>query len=354
MRVRTYIFFAEVKLRSSVGVGSEPSGDLFDSHGLALSALPDPTHTFTNNLTVYARSGLNMADMPGFFRAPVVKGLCAITGAAFSIVAWGFKAQMKGENILSQAHLFSPLRWIAGIFLFKGFGEVLVGLTLLYNFRVLERKMGSVKFASYVLVSTVLGITVQLAFLVTLSSSHVASGPYVMIFSLFMQYFAHVPKLVPRYFRVFGIDFSDKSFTYVLGGQLLWNRGLSSFASGFAGILVGVVYSSEIFQFHKWRIPVTVASFFQSKVLPWFGSADPVARRAQPRQERRQQPFAGGRNITETPLAAESAVPAIPGNFDEMVTVLTGMGFSREQSEAALRAGGFDLNIAVEALLAGH
>ena len=47
-------------------------------------------------------------------------------------------------------------------------------------------------------------------------------------------------------------------------------------------------------------------------------------------------------------------MPAIPSNFDEMVTVLTGMGFSRERSEAALRAAGFNLNIAVEALLAGN
>ena len=117
-------------------------------------------------------------------------------------------------------HITSPVHLMSSTILFSSFGEVICGLFLLYTFRQLERKMGSIKFASYTILST-LGLTIQIVFLVCFSPRRLTSGPLPIICSLLIPFFAHIPKLSPRYFSILGVDFSDKTFTYLLAFAII-------------------------------------------------------------------------------------------------------------------------------------
>jgi hypothetical protein len=48
--------------------------------------------------------------------------------------------------------------------------------------------------------------------------SALASGPYGLIFASFIPFFLDIP--VTSRFRVFGVNFSDKSFIYLAGLQV--------------------------------------------------------------------------------------------------------------------------------------
>ena len=69
------------------------------------------------------------------------------------------------------------------------------------------------------------------------SLTKIASGPYGILFGLFVFYFAMIPKLSPNSLSFFGIHFSDKTMTYFMGLQLAFNTWSHSFASAAAGAI---------------------------------------------------------------------------------------------------------------------
>ena len=132
-----------------------------------------------------------MVDATGFYGAPVTKGLCALTLGSYSILNW-IDRKTKPFS-LTMKHITSPVHLMSSTILFSSIGEVICGLFLLYTFRQLERKMGSIKFASYTILSATLGLTIQLAFLVCFSPRRLTSGPLPIICSLLIPFFAHIP-----------------------------------------------------------------------------------------------------------------------------------------------------------------
>ena len=326
-----------------------------------------------------------MVDASGFYGAPVTKALCGLTLGGFSVLS--FTEQKKQYmKALSHNNILNPVNMLTTPFVFASFGEVVCGLMLLYTFRQLERKMGSIKFASYTIVSAVLGLTVQLAFLVVFKRP-LTPGPLPIIFSLLLPFFAHVPKLSPRYFSILGIDFSDKSFTYILALQLLFNNGISSIASGLAGFLVGVVYSAEVLPLHTWRVPSFLSNAASRFVMPWLGSSAPWARDVRRAEQARRQQQAmqrfyeragmqppggqGGMMNNGTDQLVGGPDPAllqalqnslgrngqngaqaqVEPPAEVLVSQMTNMGFSREDSIEALQRSGNNVNAAVERLL---
>jgi membrane associated rhomboid family serine protease len=316
-----------------------------------------------------------MVDTTGFYGAPVTKFLCALTLGSFGISNWFEKKQ---KYLLTIKQLGSPVHVITSTFLFSSFGEVLCGLFLLYTFRQLERKMGSIKFASYTLISATLGLTIQLAFLVCFSPRRLAPGPLPIIGSLLIPFFAHIPKLSPRYFSILGVDFSDKTFTYILALQLLFNDGISSFASGLAGFLVGVVYSAEVLPLHSWRIPSFVSNAASRFIMPWIGSNAPWVRDARRAEYARRQQQAMNRVYENAGIQpANSGTDQLIGGPDPallqalrnsvgtdgqqrqqmdqpaeiLISQMTNMGFSREDSINALQQTNNNVSAAVERLL---
>ena len=238
--------------------------------------------------------------------------------------------------------------------------EVLWALPVLYTFRELERRMGSNKFASFALsTATVLATQIGLMHIFTGGDRYLASGPYGLIFGLYTFFFATIPKLSPQSLSLFGVHFSDKSFTYIMGAQLAmngWNRGnlFGSLVSASAGLAFGLLYISEIFPLHHLRLPSSLGSFLGKTVLPWFGSSSPWESRIrteQARQERQRQAQQRRNQGGMTPAhlmqyqqqvqAARQAsmqgqMPVVEPS-QENVAQIVAMGFSEERAVEALQ-----------------
>ena len=64
-----------------------------------------------------------------------------------------------------------------------------------------------------------------------------------------------IPKLQPTYVNVLGINFSDKSFTYILGLQLMVNSGWRSIIPALTGIAAGSMFLSDALPFSSMAMP---------------------------------------------------------------------------------------------------
>jgi hypothetical protein len=168
-------------------------------------------------------------------------------------------------------------------------GEVVWSLPILYHFRGIERRMGSSKFASFCLLCSFSVLFTQVGLLHVFSLTKIASGPYGILFGLFVFYFAMIPKLSPNSLSFFGIHFSDKTMTYFMGLQLAFNTWSHSFASAAAGVAFGLLYTAEIIPLHKILLPSSISSLCSKTILPWLGSASPWESRVKREQQRQQQ-----------------------------------------------------------------
>ena len=72
-----------------------------------------------------------------------------------------------------------------------------MGVTLLYTFRIIERQTGTFKFASLVVAVFAISVVLEVA-LTSATAVAQPGGPYVLIFTLLVLYFARVPKVCIR------------------------------------------------------------------------------------------------------------------------------------------------------------
>ncbi|KAH9621647.1 hypothetical protein KSS87_003125 [Heliosperma pusillum] len=260
-----------------------------------------------------------------------------------------------------------PKIWkiIVSMFAFMSTPELMFGLFLLYYFRVFERQIGSNKYSVFILFSfavSVLEESVILAFLKEILpgqlssyslSKHISqdpkdpsysitSGPYGLIFSSFVQFFFDIP--VSTRFRVFGLSFSDKSFIYLAGLQLLLSSWKRSMLPGICGVTAGFLYRMNIFYIRKAKLPDFLASLFSRVSWPSMGSSSAAA--GSP----------GTRNTLETgsaPPYAGRQVEAMEPSEDS-ITTLVSMGFDRDNARQALVQARNDVNVATNILLEAH
>jgi membrane associated rhomboid family serine protease len=329
----------------------------------------------------------------GFYGAPVTKAACLCVVAAHVAAARLFPdaLALATRPLLSPHNLaHAPWRVPLGACTFATLGEVLWALPVLYTFRELERRMGSRKFSAFALLSTATVLATQIGLMHVFTGHELASGPYGLIFGLFACYFATIPKLSPQSLSLFGVHFSDKSFTYVMGVQLAmsgWSRGklFGSLASASAGLAFGLLYMAEILPLHQLRLPASLGSLFGKAVMPWFGSSSPWEsrirlERARQERQRQAQQRQNQRNMTPAQLqqyqqqvqrqqqqmqqqqqqqqqmhAAQQAsmqgqmpvVEPTPENIAQIVA----MGFTEERAAEALRSTQNNVEAAVGRLL---
>lgn len=161
---------------------------------------------------------------------------------------------------------------------------------MLWNVGVhIERQFGSVKYASFAVVSTLLATIFEFLGLLLFHRAglnHISSGPSTLVFSILYQYFRIVPSAYQ--FRIFGVPLSNKSFTYILATQLALGHLPGSAAAALIGILAGQIYRSELANLKSYRIPLSVVHFSARFLLPLIGSTRPPRRlnRALPDESR--------------------------------------------------------------------
>lgn len=145
---------------------------------------------------------------------------------------------------------------------FSNSSELFLWELILYNIGVnIERQFGGVKYASFLVVSTLLVTVLELLSLLVLhqlgySFNAIPSGPIGLAFSLIYQYFRLVPSTY--HFRVFGVALSNKAFVYALASQLALSQPWSTTFAAALGFSAGSLYQADIASLKSYRLP------------PWF------------------------------------------------------------------------------------
>lgn len=287
------------------------------------------------------------AGPSGFQNAPVTKGLVLICGVASIIAATQGRASFSSlsyQAIVKKLHLW---RLVTSVFVFSSTSELMFGLYLLYYFRVFERQIGSNKYSVFILFATIFSTLFELMILVVFKdyiSGGLAPGPYGIIVSLFVPFFLDIP--VSTRFQIFSVRFSDKSFVYLAGLQLLLSSWKRSFIPGFCGVLAGLLYRMNIFRIQKLKLPKSVASTASWLFSPLVsGGSSTVSSRTVTRETIDApvgQQFQGN---WVAPTMAES---------EAAISTLVSMGFDRSSAIRALAQARNDIHAAAELLLNSH
>ncbi|CAN0907958.1 Rhomboid-like protein 20 [Linum grandiflorum] len=220
------------------------------------------------------------AGPSGFNNAPVTRAF-VIASTAFTVL-FGIKGR-SAKFGLSYQDIFGKLRilkLIASVFAFSSTPELLFGLGLLYYFRVFERQIGSNKYSVFILFSTTVSLLFEvlaLSFLKDPTLNLLTPGPYGLIFASFVPFYFDIP--VTTWFRVFGIRFSDKSFIYLAGVQLLLSSWKRSVIPGICGILAGSLYRLNLLGIRKAKFPEFMTTFVSR--FTWTSTGSP--HRSRPR-----------------------------------------------------------------------
>ncbi|EOY08832.1 Ubiquitin-associated (UBA) protein isoform 5 [Theobroma cacao] len=182
-----------------------------------------------------------------------------------------------------------------------------------------------------------------LAILKDPTANLLTSGPYGLIFASFVPFYFDIP--VSTWFRIFGVRFSDKSFIYLAGLQLLLSSWKRSLLPGICGILAGSLYRLNVFHIRRAKFPEFVTSFFSR--LSWPSTGNP--------------PTASARNLagnvpSYTTRQAERTYPstAAPSAIEppeDCIATLVSMGFDRNSARQALVHARNDVNAATNILL---
>ncbi|CAN4118666.1 unnamed protein product [Withania somnifera] len=183
----------------------------------------------------------------GFNNAPVTRAL-VIACTLFTII-FGVRGRANHHG-WSYQDIFQKLQiWklIISVFTFSSTPELVFGLYLLYYFRIFERQIGSNKYSVFLLFSFVVSLFLEVLALQLIKdpSFSILSGPYGLIFSSFVPFYLDIP--VSTRFRIFSLHFSDKSFIYLAGLQLLFSSWKRSIVPGLCGIIAGCLYRLNFF-----------------------------------------------------------------------------------------------------------
>lgn len=272
------------------------------------------------------------AGHPGFLHAAVTKAVISLT-VLFTI--FGSILNLYPHLILHLpqiVYLYQIWRPVTHNLIFTTPGELLFGSVLLFFFRQFERQMGSSRFAAHTLITAALHTIFLLLVQFFFPTVTPAPGPYALIFSSLIHFFFETPKIY-RFELLNTIHLSDKSFAYLLALQLICSTPPRSFLSTASALVAGILYRLPIL--HHREIPEPLANLSSKYLLPLLFVNPRQSRHRSRRQHRQLRTRNGAQPISES-------------NIETLVS----MGFSREQSIAALNRSRDDVHRATEQLLA--
>ncbi|KAL1220135.1 Rhomboid-like protein 18 [Cardamine amara subsp. amara] len=279
----------------------------------------------------------------GFNNAPVTKAF--VIASALFTVFFGIRSGSSKLGLTYQ-DIFEKFRiWklIISTFAFSSTPELFSGLYLLYYFRVFERQIGSNKYSVFILFSGFVSVILE-AILLSLfkdpTANLLTSGPYALVFASFVPFYLDIP--VTKRFGVFGVNFSDKSFIYLAGVQLLLSSWKRSIFTGICGIIAGSLYRLNIFRIRKAKLPEFMASLFSRLSLPSLSSHSQPPRRISPNLGR------------QAVRSYRAAVPSSTEPSEEAIATLVSMGFDQNAARQALVHARNDVNAATNILLEAH
>eukprot|EP00250_Pteridium_aquilinum_P022918 c25908_g1_i1 orf=517-1401(-) len=287
----------------------------------------------------------------GFNNAPVSKVVVIACGIASVLV--GTQGGSKACSLSYQALVKKLQFWrvLTSSCIFSSTPELIFGLYLVYFFRVFERQIGSNKYAVFLMFSTIITTILNVVFVLVAkdpSPVGLSTGPYGLVFASFVQFYFDIP--TSARFRLFGAQFSDKSFVYLAGLQLLLSAWKRSFIPGICGLLAGAAYRMNVLGIRQVKFPEAMASAAARAFAPLFprggAPSSSNARRASNPQ------YVGGLQ-GRGPALAPSAPFLLPPP-EESVAMLVSMGFDRNRALQALTQARNDVTAATNLLLEGQ
>ncbi|KFK36963.1 hypothetical protein AALP_AA4G195300 [Arabis alpina] len=280
----------------------------------------------------------------GFNNAPVTKAFVIASGlftVFFGIRGGSSKLGLSYQDIFEKFRIWKLIKSAFG---FSSTPELFFGLYLMYYFRVFERQIGSNKHSVFILFSGFVSLILQ-AILLSLfkdpTANLLTSGPYALIFASFVPFYLDIP--VSKRFGVFGVHFSDKSFIYLAGVQLLLSSWKRSLFPGICGIIAGSLYRLNIFGVRKAKLPEFVASLFSRISLPSLSSQSQAPRRTSANLGRQAV------RSYRAPMPPSGTEPS-----EEALATLVSMGFDQNAARQALVHARNDVNAATNILLEAH
>lgn len=339
---------------------------------------------------------LSQFSTTGFYKAPVSKGILGcmfFTTCAFNTPILAHMRHYVVYDISDIMDRREFWRLVTSKLSFLDTKDLVCGSLLIYYFRIFERRYGSHRFASFLLAATAVATLLEFAsicatrhFGVHLSSF--PSGPYPLVFSLFINYLLDIPRVTQSY--VLGIPVTGKTLTYLLGLQVI-STSKEATLCGFCSLVAGALCRCNVLYVRNWiRVPHWLSRLCDMTLGCLLSSSPPkeghVQMGATLEIQRQQQaellemqllqsrvgnsaPFGFG--LTRQNMAqgySERLVPNLDGpdswenavnsgnhaqavHSEAQVQTLVDMGFDRQNVVRALRNSNNDVHLATTLLL---
>ena len=146
---------------------------------------------------------------------------------------------------------------IEHVFAFRYLGDMMFAVSLLYQFRVNERHMGTGKYCAFLIFSSLIGYTIQHVY-VKYFAVESAPGLYPWVFANMLWYYVDIPS--QSSFSIGCVTLSDKSYIYMAAIKIASSLAKSSAVASMSGIVAGCAYLSNIFNCQQLRVPSAVES----------------------------------------------------------------------------------------------
>ncbi|CDF77424.1 unnamed protein product [Chondrus crispus] len=195
--------------------------------------------------------------------------------------------------------------------------------------------MGSSRYAFFALLTAFFHTALLCVYQYVAPTIAPASGPYALVFANLVHFFFETPKTY--HFQLLGaLELSDKSFAYLLAIQLACSSPPRSLPSLAAGVIAGLLYRVPAIR-SRADFPDGLISACSTYVLPLLGTGQRGASRTRRGYDRVR------------PVGVMD--PAEGTVSQHHIETLEAMGFSQEDSAAALRRHHDDVHRATEQLL---
>jgi membrane associated rhomboid family serine protease len=319
----------------------------------------------------------------GFENAPTTQ-VISILVMIFSVFV--DKSLLVGAGFPAMLGFGELYRLFTSQFCFESSAETFVGLLLLYIMRKFERDLGPRKFGAFIVLTLILSTVLQVSLSVITSSIDLvgmksqANGPYTLLFALLALYHKYVPKIQPSRFSILGLELSEKTGTYVLASHLFLNRFAESIIPSVSGLLIGYLYVNDHLGLQSFRLPTMIEKVFSllakifSFMLPSSVNSETSGSMASTGTSANGIPPSGGTNGTamegeddtgfdraRIPSWSEATAEristygglgdAIEPPSEQVIEMLTNMGFTRARAIHALEQTNNDATAATNYLL---
>ncbi|XP_041356160.1 ubiquitin-associated domain-containing protein 2-like [Gigantopelta aegis] len=216
----------------------------------------------------------------GFYKAPISKCLLLLSPVASFALAFPLQHYQhlfiyNPQTIFDNSQVW---RVFTSKLVFLDAKDLIICCMLFYYFRIFERRYGSRKFASHLLVSGILATLLEMLAVFACHSLKIdvdflTTGPFYLVYPLFVPYYFDIPRVAMT--TIMGVPVTGKTLTYILGLQIASGSFESRLVAA-CGIMAGLLMRVNFLKLRSIIfIPNVVAKLFSSTLGRLLESSPP-------------------------------------------------------------------------------